>query len=101
MDVKDVRPVATEYLAECLLPGVTQGDLADLEERARSAAATSAGERVNYFGSMLLPEDEVVFVVFGGPSPDAVRRVATRAAIPFERIVTSVRTVNPEDRKEP
>ena len=82
-----------EYLAECLWPGVTEADLAELGARARVCADASSGgtDEVRYLGSMLMPGDEVVFFVFGGPSADAVRVVAERASIPFERIVESVR----------
>jgi hypothetical protein len=45
---------------------------------------------------MLMSEDEVVFFVFSGPSADAVRALAASAAIPFERIVESVRVAGPE-----
>ena len=82
-----------EYLAECLWPGVTEAALAELDARARVSAESPGGTSsgVRYLGSMLMPADEVVFFVFGGPSADAVRAVAERAAIPFERIVESVR----------
>jgi hypothetical protein len=78
----------TEYMAECLWPGVSDADLAAVDERARSSAEASAG-RVRYLGSRLVPLDEVVFCFFSGPSPEAVRAVAERAAIPFERILES------------
>ena len=77
----------TEYLAECLWPGVTEADLAALDARAR--AATTASE-VRYLGSRLVPSDEVVFCFFEGSSVEAIRVVAERAAIPFERILESV-----------
>jgi hypothetical protein len=38
---------------------------------------------------MLVPEDDVVFCFFEGPSAAAVRAVAERAEIPFARIVES------------
>ena len=61
------------------------------------AAGTSEG--VRYLGLMLMPEDEVVFFVFSGPSADAVRALAASAAIPFERIVESVRVAGPNERE--
>ena len=48
---------------------------------------------------MLMPDDEVVFFVFTGPSAHAVRVVAARAELPFERIVRSLHTLEPH-RKE-
>jgi hypothetical protein len=84
----------TEYVAECLWPGVTEADLAELDARAR--AATS--EDVSYLGSLLMPADEVVFCFFQGPSAQAVETAAGRAGIPFERILESVRAPGPTRR---
>jgi hypothetical protein len=83
-----------EYVAECLWPGVTEVDLAELDARAR--AATSGD--VRYLGSLLMPADEVVFCFFQGPSAQAVETVAGRAGIPFERILESVRGPGPTRR---
>jgi len=93
-------PVVTEYLAECLWPGVTGAQLTDADLRARRSAA-SHEDGVGYVGTILMPDDEVVFFVFNGPSARAVRAVAARAEIPFERIVPSLRTSNPTERKKP
>ena len=38
---------------------------------------------------MLVPEDEVVFCFFEGPTVDTVAQVARDARIPFARIVRS------------
>jgi hypothetical protein len=80
-------------MAECLWPGVTTADLAALEARATAIAAATADEtdQVRYLGSMLVPQDEVVFCFFAGPSSDAVAAVARRAEIPFERVLESIR----------
>jgi hypothetical protein len=82
-----------QYLAECFWPGVSQDELDGLDTRARESAATTSGTdiEVRYLGSMLMPEDEVVFCFFDGPSADAVRDVAERAGIPYARIVKSKR----------
>jgi hypothetical protein len=92
----------TEYLAECLWPGVTEGDLADLGARAGASAEATAGDRheVRYLGLTLIPGDEVVFFVFGGTSAEAIRAVAGRAGIPFERIVESVHVAGPDEKGE-
>jgi hypothetical protein len=84
-----------EFVAECFWSGVTEADLARLDLKARTSAEQSG---VRYLGSMLMREDDVVFCFFDGASHDAVARVATRAQIPFERIVESVRSV--ERREE-
>ena len=95
-------PAVTEYLAECLWPGVTAAELTDLDARARQTAEATAGsgDEVTYAGSILMPEDEVVFFVFTGPSADAVRNVAARVGIPFERIVGSVRVAATTETRE-
>jgi hypothetical protein len=77
-----------EFVAECFWTGVTEDDLARLELQARKSAEPSD---VRYLGSMLMPEDDVVFCFFDGASHEAVASVATAAEIPFERIVESVR----------
>lgn len=91
-----------EYLAECLWPGVTEGELAGLGARARASAEATAGspDEVRYLGFTLMPGDEVVFFAFGGPSPEAVRTVARSAGIPFERIVESVHVAGPTEKGE-
>lgn len=80
----------SEFLAECFWPGVAAPDLRALDERATAAAAevSREGAPVTYLGYLLMREDEVVLCRFEG-SADAVRTVAERAAIPFERIVAT------------
>lgn len=82
------HPPRTEYLAECFWPGVRDADLTTLDERANASAAemSADGEVVRYLGSLLMRDDEVVLCRFEGSEP-AVRRVAERASIPFERIL--------------
>lgn len=82
--------VGTGFVAECYWAGVRPDDLRSLDERVRRCATELArsGEGVRYLGSMLIVEDEVVLCMFDG-SAAAVRRVAERAAIPFERILRS------------
>jgi hypothetical protein len=74
----------TEFLAECLWPGVREADLAALDERARESVARAPG--VRYLGSLLICEDEVVLCCFTGQLA-AVRAAAQAAQIPFERIL--------------
>ena len=80
---------------------MTEAELAALDIRAREAAEATAGmnDDVRYLGSMLMPEDEVVFVLFSGPSATAVQALAVSAEIPFERIVESVRVAGPTERE--
>jgi hypothetical protein len=81
------------FVAECFWPGVTEGDLGDLDRRATAcaAAATRGGYPVRYLGSILMRTDEVVLCRFEG-GESAIRRVALAAAIPFDRIVETVQS---------
>jgi hypothetical protein len=87
----------TEYLAECFWPGVKEADLHALDDRAARCAdeLTRAGEPIRYLGSLLLREDEVVLCLFQGPK-DTIHTAATRARIPFERILEAARTPWPK-----
>jgi Nickel responsive protein SCO4226-like len=80
-------------VAECFWPGVTASDVEALDARARALAAgrTRTGERVRYLGSILMREDEVVLCQFEGTAA-AVREIAERAEIPFERILEATRS---------
>jgi hypothetical protein len=87
----DRRP--DEFLAECFWPGVTDGDLRQLDERATAAAAklSGSGRSVRYVGSLLVRADEVVLCLFEG-AEENVRAAAELAAIPFERVLEAARS---------
>jgi hypothetical protein len=76
-------------VAECLLPGVTESSAEELAGRVRAELAGSAGTRVSFLGSLLLPEDEVLLCLFTG-APAEVRLISERAAVPFERILACI-----------
>jgi hypothetical protein len=82
-----------EYLAECFWPGVADGDLRALDERAEASvqAISAQGRPVRYLGSLLIRKDEVVLCLFSG-SLDAVREAAELAGVPFDRIVETGRS---------
>jgi hypothetical protein len=84
------------FVAECFWPGVTEGDLGALDRRATASAeeASRGGEHVRYLGSILMRADEVVLCRFEGAA-GAVRLVAERAAIPFDRIVETLQIDKP------
>jgi len=92
---------AESFVAECFWPDVTAADLAALDRRVEQAAAAIAPRNtVRYLGSILLREDEVVLCQFEGPA-GAVREIAERAQIPFERLLrTSVATPENETRAD-
>lgn len=87
------KQATTEYLAECLWPGVTEADLRKLDVRVQASVAASRdmNMRVRYLGAMLVAEDDVAFFFFSGASALAVETVARSAGIPFERVVESTR----------
>lgn len=59
------------------------------EERVRMAAEelTREGTPVRFLRSIFVPEDETGFYLCEAPSVEAVRELAKRAALPFERVV--------------
>jgi len=74
---------------------VSRTDVAGVErgaQRARLAAEqlTRAGTPVRYLRSMFVPQDETCLVLFEAASADAVRTVARRAALPFDRVAEVV-----------
>jgi hypothetical protein len=90
------------YIAECFWPGVTDELVEDAGLRASRAVAElrSEGKPISYVGSILVPEDEVVFFQFEGPSADIVREASGRAELPIERVVESVQGTSGERSKE-
>jgi hypothetical protein len=85
---------AASFVAECYWPDVREEDVCALELR----IAASLADDVRYFGSVLLREDEVVLCHFAG-SADAIRRVAERARVPYERLLAATVTSPSEERK--
>jgi hypothetical protein len=82
---------SASFVAECFWPDVHESDLDALDHRISEVTAALAGQRsVRYLGSILVRDDEVVLCQFEGTA-DAVREVAERARIPFERILETVR----------
>lgn len=80
---------AAGFVAECFWPDVDDADLDALDRRIREATIAD-DDGVRYLGSILLREDEVVLCQFEGTG-DAVRALAERARIPFERILSAAR----------
>jgi hypothetical protein len=78
---------AASFVAECYWPDVHEEDVRALDQR----IARSLADDVRYLGSVLIAEDEVVLCHFEG-SADAIRRVAKRARVPYERLLAA--TVN-------
>jgi hypothetical protein len=76
------------YAAKCYWPGVTPTQLEEVASRAERAGAASA-PNVEYLGSLLFADDDVVLCLFEGPSRVAVRRASEEAGIPWERLMAS------------
>jgi hypothetical protein len=82
-------PKSRWQIAECLLPGVNAALAEELGERIRTELARSRSP-VTFAGSLLMPEDEVLLLLFAGPVAE-VRAVSERAGLPFERILGCLR----------
>ncbi len=62
------RQPTTEYLAECLWPGVTETDVRELDVRVQASAAASrdTNTRVRYLGALLVAGTAIVCADEGG-----------------------------------
>lgn len=80
------------YLVERYWPGVTNGQLVEALRRARRVMEEMSGEgtHVHDVSCTLIPQEEVVFSVYDGPSAVAVEQLNERAGIPFSRIVEAI-----------
>lgn len=80
------------YLVERYWPGVTSELLLEALSRGRTAIEqmSAEGTRVRDITSVLIPEEEVVFSVYEGPSAEAVRQLNERAGIRVSRIVEAI-----------
>ena len=76
------------FVAECYWPDVREEDVRALDQR----IAASLDDGVRYLGSVLIREDEVVLCHFEGTA-DAIRRVAERACVPYERLLATTVSV--------
>jgi hypothetical protein len=75
---------SASYVAECFWPDVRDEDIRALDER----IVASLADGVRYLGSILIRDDEVVLCQFNG-SADAIRAVAERARVPYERLLAT------------
>ena len=86
---------AASFVAECYWPDVREDDVRALDER----IAASLTDDVRYLGSVLIREDEVVLCHFEGTA-DAIRRVAKRARVPYERLLATTVSGGTEERTQ-
>jgi hypothetical protein len=80
------------YLVETFLARGAAGEREAREQRARSAAAemTREGTRVDFEGSVHVPEDEICFFTFAAPSGRAAALAAQRAGLQALRVVEAI-----------
>ena len=80
------------YLVERYWPGVTIERLLAALERGRRVIEEMSGEGtlIRDVSCTLIPDEEVVFSLYDGPSVIAVRQLNQRAGIPVSRIVEAV-----------
>jgi hypothetical protein len=88
------EPVAS-FVAECYWPDVHEEDVRTLDLR----IAASLSDDVRYLGSVLIREDEVVLCHFEGTAA-AIRRVAERARVPYERLLRTTVSASAEHLAE-
>ncbi|HEY7692228.1 MAG TPA: hypothetical protein VH816_07765 [Gaiellaceae bacterium] len=82
------------YLVETFLARGAAGEREAREQRARSAAAemTREGTRVDFEGSVHVPEDEICFFTFLAPSGREAALVAQRAGLEPLRVVEAIQS---------
>ena len=85
---------AASFVAECYWPDVHEEEVRTLDQR----IAASLADDVHYLGSVLIREDEVVLFHFEGTA-NAIRRVAERASVPYERLLATTVWVRTEQER--
>ena len=80
------------YLVESLAGSEDDGAVAEMCDRLRAACADvrAAGTAVDYLGTLLVPQDELMLHLVASPEADGVVNATRRAAIGVERIVELV-----------
>jgi hypothetical protein len=80
------------YLVERYWPGVTSELLLEALDRGRQVMEEMRGEGtpLRDLSCIFIPSEEVVFSVYEGPSPAAVRQFNQRASIPVSRMVEAI-----------
>ena len=85
-----------EFLLECYVRRTDGAAVERGEERARVAAEelTREGTQIRFLRSIFVPEDETSFYLCEAASVEAVRELAKRAALPFERVLEAAASNN-------
>lgn len=78
------------YTAKCYWPGITRTELEHVTARTWGAPSSAGASEVNYLGSLLFSNDNLVLCLFNAPSRAAVKHASEQAGIPCERVMDSV-----------
>ena len=78
------------YAAKCYWPGVTEIEVRRAGARAAEDTRSPQRDGVDYLGSLLFVDDQLVLCLFEGPSRTAVARATENAWIPCERLMNSI-----------
>jgi Protein of unknown function (DUF4242) len=80
------------YLIEHYRPDLEPEQLGGLAKRVRDSAAELErdGRPVRYLRSTIVPRDESLLLVIEAESEELVRKVYTRAGVPFERLSAAI-----------
>ncbi len=86
------KPATYRYLVELRRSDAGWEAVEGLAARARLTAGElrREGTPVRFLRTIFVPEDETCFLLYEGPSVEAVREATRRAAIPTEHIVEAV-----------
>jgi hypothetical protein len=78
------------FVVEFYLSSTSDG--LEVQERAECAATDlrKEGTKVRYLRSIFIPEDEICFHLFEGPSAEAIGEASRRAAIDYDRILEAI-----------
>jgi hypothetical protein len=84
-------PTAT-FLVERYWPDIDIDRLRDALPRLEAAAEAmrSGGSPVEHLGSILMPDDQVVFSLIAATDPSTVRELNERAGLPADRIAVAI-----------
>jgi len=90
----DAAGESAYHLAEWYLPELTEQSVDDMVARLDAAAAmlTGEGTPVRLLLTLSVPEDEVLYGVFGAASLDLVSRTCDQAGLPYQRLSGDVGT---------
>ena len=83
------------FLVERYWPDVDVDELRRALPRLESAvtAMRSEGRQVAYLGSILMPIDQVVFILVAATDEREIRQLNERAGLPVDRIATAIALV--------